>query len=148
MEVNMSQGRLVRSDTDKVIAGVCGGLAEYIGVDPVWVRVAFVLLIFASGIGIPLYLAMWIITPRPDALSLSGRAIVEKNINEMGQTVSNSLNNGAGASSAPLGVLLIIAGAFFLTQQLGWLDWWQAGLIWPLILVGAGIYLVARRSRQ
>lgn len=140
----MSQGRLVRSETNKVIAGVCGGLAEYIGIDAVLVRAAFVLLIFASGIGIPLYLAMWIITPRSKTVSLSGREIVQKNINEMGDTIRESLDNNR--PSASLGILLIVAGAFFLTQQLGWLDWWQAGLIWPLILVGVGIYLIVRRS--
>ena len=39
----MSESRLTRSETDKMIAGVCGGLAEYLNLDPVWVRLLFVL---------------------------------------------------------------------------------------------------------
>ncbi|VAW33272.1 hypothetical protein MNBD_CHLOROFLEXI01-3169, partial [hydrothermal vent metagenome] len=44
----MSESRLTRSEADKMIAGVCSGLAEYLNLDPVWVRLLFVLLLFAS----------------------------------------------------------------------------------------------------
>ena len=44
--------RLYRSKEDKVIGGVCGGLAEYFNIDPVWVRLAAVLLVFFKGVGI------------------------------------------------------------------------------------------------
>ena len=46
------QSRLERSNTNRVIAGVCGGLAEYLAVDPTLVRVAFVVMTFVGGIGI------------------------------------------------------------------------------------------------
>jgi phage shock protein C len=64
--------RLYRS-RDKVIAGVCGGLAERYGWDPVIVRVAFVILLFTVGFIFPVYIVMWAITPtapyRPRNLS-------------------------------------------------------------------------------
>jgi phage shock protein PspC (stress-responsive transcriptional regulator) len=50
---------LLRRDDDKVFAGVAGGLADYVGIDPAVVRVAFVVLSFFGGIGIPLYLVAW-----------------------------------------------------------------------------------------
>ena len=46
----MQQTRLMRSETDKMVAGVCGGLADYMGVDPVLVRLAFVLLLLALSL--------------------------------------------------------------------------------------------------
>ena len=55
--------RLYRSRQDKVIAGVCGGIAEYLNVDSVWVRLAIVLLILANGIGLILYIIAWILIP-------------------------------------------------------------------------------------
>lgn len=55
--------RLYRSRTDKKIAGVCGGLGEYFGIDPVIVRIVFVVLIF-MGVGILLYLISWLIIPK------------------------------------------------------------------------------------
>ena len=48
----MQQVRLMRSNSDKMIAGVCGGIAGYLGVDSIFVRLAFLVLFFASGIGL------------------------------------------------------------------------------------------------
>jgi phage shock protein C len=55
--------KLERSKTEKVIAGVCGGVAAYLGLDPTVARLAFLLLIPASGIGLLLYLVLWISMP-------------------------------------------------------------------------------------
>ncbi len=55
--------RLYRSRTNKIIAGVCGGLAEYFSIDPTIVRIAFVLFAFAWGAGIFVYLVMMVIIP-------------------------------------------------------------------------------------
>src|SRR4051812_44359697 len=49
-----------RSDRDRVLAGVCGGLAGRLGVDPTLVRLVFALLALAGGAGILLYLALWV----------------------------------------------------------------------------------------
>ena len=65
---SMDRPVLARSQSDKRIAGVCGGLARYFGVDPVLVRVGFVVAAF-MGFGILLYVVLWIVlpkgTPRP-----------------------------------------------------------------------------------
>lgn len=55
--------RLYRSQDDRLIAGVCGGIAEYFAVDPVWVRLIAIVLLFVDGIGLIAYLAAWIIVP-------------------------------------------------------------------------------------
>ncbi|HUV16361.1 MAG TPA: PspC domain-containing protein [Pelolinea sp.] len=55
--------RLYRSRSDEMIAGVCGGLADYLGVDPTVVRLVFVLLLFAGLGGLWIYLVLWIIMP-------------------------------------------------------------------------------------
>jgi len=56
------QKRITRSK-DKKIAGVCGGLADYLDIDPTIVRVLFVLIAFAGGAAILAYLIMWAIVP-------------------------------------------------------------------------------------
>lgn len=56
--------QLVRSQTDKMIGGVCGGLGRYFEIDPVIVRLLFVLLGFA-GPGVPLYFVLWLVMPSP-----------------------------------------------------------------------------------
>jgi phage shock protein C len=55
--------RLYRSNNDKMIAGVCSGLAQYLVVDPTIVRLIFLLLFFLGGAALPIYLILWIITP-------------------------------------------------------------------------------------
>lgn len=56
--------RLYRSSTDRKIAGVCGGIAEYLKIDPVIVRVVAFLLVLPGGLpGILPYVVMWIIVP-------------------------------------------------------------------------------------
>lgn len=55
--------RLYRSKTNKVLGGVCGGIGEYLEVDPVIIRILWVLGSFAWGAGILAYLLAWIIIP-------------------------------------------------------------------------------------
>lgn len=55
--------KLYRSRKDFMIAGVCGGLAEYFGVDSTWIRLAFVLLFFMGGCALAIYLIMWLVIP-------------------------------------------------------------------------------------
>jgi phage shock protein C len=60
----MSQTRkLYRSQTNRMLAGVCGGLAEFLNTDPTLIRVLFVLLTVLGGAGPIIYLGMWIIVP-------------------------------------------------------------------------------------
>jgi phage shock protein C len=55
---------LRRSQSDKKIAGVCGGLGEFFGIDPTWFRIGFVLVALPGGIpGILAYLICWIVIP-------------------------------------------------------------------------------------
>jgi phage shock protein PspC (stress-responsive transcriptional regulator) len=55
--------RLYRSTTDRMLGGVCGGVAEYFKVDPTLVRLAWILLTLAWGAGLFLYIIAWIILP-------------------------------------------------------------------------------------
>src|ERR1035438_8316672 len=59
----MERKRLYRSTTDKKIGGVCGGLAEYFDMDPLLIRLLFVILVIVAGGGFLLYVILWIITP-------------------------------------------------------------------------------------
>jgi phage shock protein C len=66
--MNGSPRRLTRSRTDKKIAGVCGGIAKYFGIDPVIPRVIAVVLVLGGGAGVLAYLICWIVIPmEPEA---------------------------------------------------------------------------------
>ena len=56
--------RLYRSQTNRVIAGICGGLGEFFGLNPLWFRLAFLIACIPGGIpGIGLYLILWVVLP-------------------------------------------------------------------------------------
>ena len=64
--------KFTRSDDDKWLAGVAGGLAETLGVDSTIVRIVFALLgVFSFGTGVLLYFALWAILPRPTGGTLA-----------------------------------------------------------------------------
>lgn len=141
----MTEARLRRSNTDKIIAGVCGGLATYLGIDAVLVRLAFLVLLFASGIGLPIYVILWVIMPVEGDIDQPSSEVIHKNIEEMGHTVSASMNRIGRPGT--VGVLLILFGFYFLFSQFGWLSWLSGEVFWPLVIIGLGIYLLIRRSR-
>jgi phage shock protein C len=58
-----TQKKLYRSRKDRVIAGVCGGLGKFLGMDPTIIRVLWALSIFLGGTGLLVYIVMWIIVP-------------------------------------------------------------------------------------
>jgi phage shock protein C len=58
------QPRLMRSRTEVIVAGVCGGLAEYFAIDPVIVRLIFVLVTLTSGLGLVIYPVLWLVMPK------------------------------------------------------------------------------------
>ena len=59
----MADKKLNRSN-NKMIGGVCAGIADYLGLDPTIVRIVWVLMLFFAGFGILLYLILWIIMPK------------------------------------------------------------------------------------
>ncbi len=77
--------RLFRDPDDKVVAGVCSGLAAYFGIqDPIWVRLGFVLASVTIGFGLIIYIAAWILVPEArtagDRLAMMGHSANAKNI--------------------------------------------------------------------
>lgn len=71
--------RLYRSTTDRWMAGVCGGLADYFRVDATLIRLLFVLLTICGGIGIPLYVLAWLIIPREGEMESIGERMLGRN---------------------------------------------------------------------
>ncbi|MBT9160183.1 MAG: hypothetical protein DDT26_01457 [Dehalococcoidia bacterium] len=80
--------RLYRSRSDRVIWGVCGGLARYLGVDPTVIRLVMVLLVFANGIGILAYIIMAIVVPLEGSKTAQPKETVRENVEEIRKTAA------------------------------------------------------------
>ena len=78
--------RLFRNPDDKMIGGVCSGIAAYLDVDLVWIRLAMFLLIFFGGLSLWVYIILWIVMPEAkttaDKLAMKGKPVTIDNISE------------------------------------------------------------------
>lgn len=77
------EGKLHRSESSRMVGGVCGGLGEFLGVDPTIVRVVFVLLALVNGIGVLLYVIMLFIVPRASRTELPPREVAKDGFDEV-----------------------------------------------------------------
>ncbi len=161
------QKRIYRSKNDKIIAGICGGLAKYFEVDPAIVRIIFILLFFFKGIGFLVYIIMWIVVPYdPNEVRVfhahAGKTdyakSAQENINdedvEEAQIIdeideTESRKNAGATASANIkrtdnryiaGIVLIVLGGLFLLNQI--VPSLSMKVLIPVILVIAGIYLL------
>jgi len=79
--------RLYRSEKDKIIGGVCGGIAEYLNIDPVIVRILFALAVISEGFGLMLYIILWIVLPSEDSINKDHNEVVQENTKEIKDNV-------------------------------------------------------------
>jgi phage shock protein C len=130
--------RVHRSRRDRVFAGVCGGLAEYFGVDAVLLRIVAVALALSGGAGLLLYVIAWIAMPEDTTTDAAER--------------QRALEPSAGpvrqrATAATIaGAVLVAAGALMLLNQL--LPWMNVALLWPLVVIAGGIAVLMSGRRQ
>ncbi len=131
-----AQRRLCKSRTDRMIDGVCGGIAGYFGLDPTLVRIAWVLLTLFGGSGVVLYIAAMIIMPKEE---LHPAAAAGGAPSAAPPAPANGMNN-----SRFWGILLLVLGVAWLASNFGfsiWHHWW--GFSWdvaiPLMLILAGV---------
>jgi phage shock protein C len=140
-------GRLTRSRSDRVITGVCGGLARHLAIDPLWLRLAFVFLVLAGGSGVLLYIILSLVLPSEDAAEVEAREVMRMGAEELGERARDMVGGfrSGGRDSQVVAVLLIIIGLFFLVRGLEWFRWLDLGLVAPLFLIGLGAYLLTRQ---
>ena len=133
-----NSNRLYRSNTDKVIGGVSGGLADYLGIDVVIVRVLFVLLVLFGGSGVLVYIILWIAIPEQKKSykvleDKSGVEIITDS--EPVSTTNKQSNTALGA-----GIVLIIVGLLFLADRL--VPFYNLIDFWPIILIVVGVMII------
>ncbi len=159
----MVKAKLTKSTTDRVIDGVCGGIAEYFSVDPVIIRLIFVALVFINGLGILLYIILAIIMPKAEKADQLPKDTIHENVQEMGERLKDageklgstlSQESKQGAYARWLGLFLILLGVYFLLNNfnmLRWFNnlfwWFNMDVFWPLVLIFIGLWLIIARLR-
>jgi signal transduction histidine kinase/phage shock protein PspC (stress-responsive transcriptional regulator) len=114
-----------RSTSDRVLTGVAAGLADRFDMDPLVIRLAFVVLTLAGGAGTILYLLLWLVSaegPTPTPVRLATDTSVQRMV----------------------AVALMVTGALLLLRQAGL--WFGDAVVWPVLLAAAGSVLIWTRS--
>ncbi|MFC4944919.1 PspC domain-containing protein [Pseudonocardia sp. GCM10023141] len=120
---------MYRSRRDRMLGGVCGGIARYLNVDPVLLRIAAVALALSGGVGIVAYIVAWVVIP------------------EAGETEPERTATAANRHSVAIavGASLVGLGALLLMHE--WMPWFGADIFWPLVVVAAGALLLISAKR-
>lgn len=142
--------KLYRSRKDRIIAGVCSGLAKYFGIDPMIMRLIFVLLFFAQGIGFLIYLILWIITPSESYSGPNAKDAAEEKMSENGHSISENIPKKEWHSERRtiVGAILVLIGFVALINYhfpiMAWVKW---SLIWPVVLIIIGAIIMFGNKR-
>ncbi len=162
--------RLYKSSTDKVISGVCGGIGEYFEIDPVLVRILWVISAFVGGAGVLAYIVAAIVMPTKESV-YSGSTYEStyrpsgSNTSESGAQTPGAEGKGpeSGADGQPYskvfrprrtekenrvlgGLILIALGGFFFLRE--FLPWVSGSLMLAVVLIALGFYFLTRKSGE
>jgi phage shock protein C len=121
--------RLTRSRSNRIVAGVCAGLADYLGIDRVLVRAVFVVLAFGAGIGVAAYVVAWVLIPEEDPNAPPSPRRPPAEPGESARLV--------------FGALLIAVGVVLLVNLL------VPGIsrfVWPVALIALGVGIIVQSS--
>ncbi|MCW3022177.1 MAG: PspC protein, partial [Conexibacter sp.] len=121
----------LRRDLDrKVIAGVCSGAARWLHVDPLLLRIAVIILTVASGVGLPIYIAGWLLLPTSDGAP----------------AVAARLRARPGAWQIAAGVFCLTLAGLLTIRELGL--WWSDAIVWPFVLAASGLAMLWRQTSR
>ena len=153
---HVSDQRFYRS-SDRILGGVCAGLAEGFHVDALWVRVAFLVLVFLQGIGVFLYIVLWLVMPERlegggqqsgfDAMSADLRRIWgEIQHPTAGKSPAAPQPSGTFQNQSLLfGLILVVIGLAILGGNIGIINW---SVVWPAALITLGIVVLVRNLEK
>ena len=153
----MENRKLRRNPMNRVIGGVCSGLADFLGVDVALMRIAFVIAFLFASFGFWLYIILWIVLPESQQTTDNGQQ-------SFGQSQGQSQSQSQGQSQSPqsesvsvskseskvksifAGAFIILIGLLFLVNNFIPINWvWK---LWPLILVAIGVVMIVTARKK
>lgn len=145
----VSPKRLYRSETDRVLGGVAGGIAKYFEIDSTLVRLVFLLLFFFGGSGFLLYLILWILIPSESRVQEVSNENIKENVEEIkdqAEKLAGGIKQASKGESTRVwfGVIVVFAGLIFLSQNFGLFWWFDWSKLWPIIIILIGIGAIVK----
>jgi phage shock protein C len=141
--------KLYRSRSNRMIGGVCGGIAEYFNIDPVIVRIIAVAFFFMGGSALLAYVIGLIVIPN-EPVGLPAAEKTESTPVTM-TAAAPAAKSSSGAVPLALGIILIFIGVVFLLHNIPFFNpfYWRTlhilrHFFWPFLLIISGIFIIAK----
>lgn len=139
----MNNQKLYRSRTNKVFAGVCGGVAEYFDVDPIVIRILFILMVLFGGTGVVLYLAAIFIVPKKPLII---QDIPVEQQTSPASPKNETVRNWFGIALVVIGVLTLLANMQIFHVFNFFEDAFE--YVFPVLLIILGMAIIYYRQTQ
>ncbi len=138
----MENKKFERSSTNRVIGGVCAGLADYLNLDIALMRVLFVVAAFCGSFGFWLYIILWIVIPSQKVLNFNNNMQQEETTIDITPDEKSGSNKGA----ITISIILIVIGLIALMDNFLYIDWiWK---LWPVILIALGVVIIINTQKN
>lgn len=136
--------QLYRSKKNRILGGVASGIADYFDIDPVIIRIVFVIMAFAWGLSIAIYIVLWIITPyQPCVIDIDKSDIyVDNDICSSSEEMNYNNTNKHKQGHFIFGTILITLGTLLLLNKL--FIWFSFSYVWPLLVIALGILIIIK----
>jgi phage shock protein C len=147
------KNRLYRSETNRTFAGVCGGLGEFLDIDPLIIRIFFIIWTILGEFSVIVYFILWVVIPNKSS-SDAGETFKSDELGSRFRLMGRELGEVARQPNQELitfaGVGLIGWGVFYLVRQFGfsWLNWDFSLYLWPALLIFAGAVVLIRAAAR
>ena len=135
----MTEQKLYRDKTNHIVGGVAAGLGNYFNLDPLLIRILFVLLAIFGGGGVIIYFILWIFVPDNQKESIYNSTTMENQPYEQQNKPNIEHDNTKGSLIS--GIILITLGAMFLADR--FIPHIRFGDLWPIILIVIGAVLIS-----
>ena len=142
--------KLQRIEQEKMIAGVCTGLAEYFDIDVTWIRIAFVIAVLAGASGIIVYIVFWITLPKRPYLPDYSQFNVDFKVADRVNNLNSAFPKKKKVNERLIvGSFFIFLGTFFLLNEFDLIPRWIVFQnLWPLILIFMGLFTLANARKN
>ncbi len=140
------ENRLYRDEQNKTIGGVCAGLADYFNADVTLVRLLFVFAGIVMGIGVPLYIVLWIVVPAKNRFFTT--PVADYTVPPISAQPFAPVKRPVSGAALIGGTLLILFGSYFLLDQYDLIPDFDFDRFWPVILIVIGVLLIFTPGKQ
>lgn len=150
--------KLTKSENGKVICGVCAGLGEYFDIDPVIIRLIFLILLASGGSGVLIYVVLCFILPEKGSELKTTKEVIEENAKDIEKTAKVFAANAESITKTRntqlwIGIFVILLGTILFLSNLGFWDFGTAfkvivKTLWPLFVIGLGVLILIKNQDE